>query len=156
MRITFEFNEREIKMNVSYCKQCGRFFMSYTTYELYRNRYGVILGNLQLESNSDGKADRGDMVLAEASPLKLCGYSVNQTDGYTTLQRQYIISSIISRGIMTKGEVIRYLEYFININGRRSGNELALSKWKSDLEFTLQFDASNQDVVRIGRVTGVR
>ena len=150
------FNEREIKMNVSYCKQCGRFFMSYTTYELYRNRYGVILGNLQLESNSDGKADRGDMVLAEASPLKLCGYSVNQTDGYTTLQRQYIISSIISRGIMTKGEVIRYLEYFININGRRSGNELALSKWKSDLEFTLQFDASNQDVVRIGRVTGVR
>ena len=150
------FNDREIKMNVSYCKQCGRFFMSYTTYELYRNRYGVILGNLQLESNAEPKADRGEMVLAEASPLKLCGYSVNQTDGYTTLQRQYIISSIISRGIMTKGEVIRYLEYFININGRRSGNELALSKWKSDLEFTLQFDASNQEVVRIGKVTGVR
>ena len=57
---------------------------------------------------------------------------------------------------MTKGEVIRYLEYFININGKRSGNELALSKWKADLEFTLQFDASNQEIVRIGKVTGVK
>ena len=150
------FDDREIRMNVSYCKHCGRFFMSYTTYELYRNRYGVILGNLQLESNSDTKSDRGDMVLADASPLKLCGYSVNQTDGYTTIQRQYIISSIISRGIMSKSEVIRYLEYFININGRRIGNEIALSKWKADLEFTLQFDASKQEIVRIKRVTGVR
>lgn len=96
------------------------------------------------------------MVLAEASPLKLCGYSVNQNDSYTALQRQYIISSIISRGIMTKGEVIRYLEYFININGKRSGNELALSKWKDDLEFTLQFDASSQESVRIRKIVGVK
>jgi hypothetical protein len=150
------FNDREIKMNVSYCKQCGRFFMSYTTYELYRNRYSVILGKLQLESNAEHKADHGDMLLAEASPLKLCGYSVNQTDGYTALQRRYIISSIISRGIMTKGEVIRYLEYFININGKRSGNGLALSKWKADLEFTLQFDGSKQEVVRIRKIIGMK
>ena len=116
----------------------------------------MILGNLQLESNTENKMDHGEMVLAEASPLKLCGYSVNQTDAYSTLQRQYIISSIISRGIMSKGEVIRYLEYFININGRRSGNELALSKWKSDLEFTLKFEASKQEVVRISKVAGVK
>ena len=53
---------------------------------------------------------------------------------------------------MSKGEVIRYLEYFININGRRTGNELALSKWKDDLAFTLQYDSKNQNEVYINRV----
>lgn len=145
------FDNREIKINVSYCRDCDRFFISYTTYELYRNRYGIMLGNLVLEGGKY-QGEFNDVVLAEASPLKLCGYTVNQSDAYTAEQRRYIISTIISRGIMSKGEVIRYLEYFININGRRTGNELALSKWKDDLAFTLQYDSKNQSEVHIDRV----
>ena len=145
------FDNREIKINVSYCRNCDRFFISYTTYELYRNRYGIMLGNLVLEGGKY-QGEFNDVVLAEASPLKLCGYTVNQSDGYTAEQRRYIIATIISRGIMSKGEVIRYLEYFININGRRTGNELALSKWKDDLAFTLQYDSKNQNEVYINRV----
>ena len=31
------FDNREIKINVSYCRNCDRFFISYTTYELYHS-----------------------------------------------------------------------------------------------------------------------
>ena len=95
-------------------------------------------------------------MLADASPLKLCGYSVNQQDAYTKETRQYIISRIIDQGIMSKSEIIRYLEYFININGRRKGNDLAVSKWRDDLNITLAYEIHNQDHYKIDEVKRYR
>ena len=130
-------------MTVNYCKDCKRFFINYVSYETYKHRYGVLIGNIVMED--EGKTVFGDVVLAEASPLKLCGYSVNQQDGYTSQMRQYIISKIIDRGIMSKSDVVRYLEYFISINGRQKRNQLAVSKWNEDLTFTLGYQAKKQE-----------
>jgi len=135
-------NESNIQLSVNYCYDCNRFFINYVSYEAYRNKYGFLIGNIVLED--DEKFAFGDTLLSEASPLKLCGYSVNQQDGYSKETRQYIIAKIISLGIMTKSDVIRYLEYFISMNGKRRGNEIAVMKWKEDLEFTLGFNFENQ------------
>lgn len=136
-------NDRQIEMTVNYCRNCKKFFINYISYVAYRNKYGILIGNIVLED--EGRNIFSDVVLAEASPLKLCGYSVNQQDGYSKETRWYIISKIIDRGIMSKSEVIKYLEYFISINGKKRGNQLALSKWKEDLKFTLDYDAQNQE-----------
>lgn len=135
--------EKNIELTVNYCKDCERFFINYVSYETYKHRYGVLIGNIVMED--EGKTVFGDVVLAEASPLKLCGYSVNQQDGYTSQMRQYIISKIIDRGIMSKSDIVRYLEYFISINGRQKRNQLALTKWKEDLNFTLAYQAKRQE-----------
>jgi hypothetical protein len=45
---------------------------------------------------------------------------------------------------MHKGEVIRYLSYFIRTNGAKAGNELALSKWREDLQFVQNYNAQIQ------------
>lgn len=133
-------NYAEIKLNVEYCEQCNRFYMSYTTYEHYRDVYGILLGNLRMYSTMDS----GGAFLASESPLKLCCYSVSQTDGLSDRERQYIISQVIDKNILQKREVIRYLEYFINMNGKKRGNEIALSKWKADLAFTLSYKSEFQ------------
>jgi TPR repeat protein len=133
-------NYAEIKLNVEYCEQCNRFYMSYTTYEHYRDIYGILLGNLRMYSSMDS----GGAFLASESPLKLCCYSVSQTDGLSDRERQYIISQVIDKNILQKREVIRYLEYFINMNGKKRGNEIALSKWKADLAFTLAYKSESQ------------
>lgn len=149
-------NDQTIELTVNYCKDCKRFFINYISYEAYRNKYGVLIGNIVLED--EDRNIFSDVVLAEASPLKLCGYSVNQQDGYSKETRWYIISKIIDRGIMSKSEVIRYLEYFININGRKKSNQLALSKWKEDLKFTLSYESSKQErhfISEIKRYPGV-
>lgn len=136
-------NESKIELNVNYCTECNLFFLNYESYKLYRNRYGMLLGNLRLEA--EGMTLFGDTYLAEASPLKLCGYSVNQQDGYSKSERQYIISKIIDNEIMQKTDVIKYLEYFINMNGKKTGNEIALHKWMEDLEFVLKYHSEHQN-----------
>ena len=132
--------DQPIKLAVNYCKDCNRFFINYTSYEVYKNKYGILIGNIVLEA--EGSNIFSDVMLAEESPLKLCGYSVNQQDGYSKETRWHIISKIIDRGIMSKSAVVRYLEYFIYINGKKKSNYLALSKWKEDLKFTLTYEAN--------------
>ena len=69
---------------------------------------------------------------------------MSQKDGYTSRERHYILARIIHDGIMDKGDVIRYLSYFIRKNGAKRGNELALSKWEEDLVFVQEYDKSTQ------------
>ena len=135
---------------LNYCRDCNKFFINYISYEEYRKKYGVLIGNVILEDES--KALTGDFSLAEASPLKLCGYSVNQQEGLSRETRHYIIQKIISLGVMTKSEVIHYLEYFITMNGKRRGNEIAVSKWKDDLAFTLYVNFENQSKFYITQI----
>lgn len=135
-------NDLDIKLNIEHCKKCGKFYMSYSVYERYREKYGMLLGKIKMDSAST--VGLQDIVLSELSPLKLCGYSVNQQDGYSKAERQYIISKVIEKGVLRKSEVVRYLEYFINRNGQKSSNALALKKWKEDLDFTLKFKISEQ------------
>ena len=135
-------NDSDIKLNVEHCKDCGKFYMSYSVYESYREKHGILLGKIKMDSSSATGIQ--DIVLSEFSPLRLCGYSVNQQDGYSRAERQYIISKVIEKGILRKSEVIRYLEHFINRNGQKLGNALALEKWKEDLDFTLRFRMTEQ------------
>ena len=136
----------EIELNVEYCTKCKKFILEYTLFEQYRSRYGVLVGNFRMVANGefDGKYD-----LAEESPLMLSGYNVSQRDGYNSRERHYILARIIHDGIMDKGEVIRYLSYFIRKNGAKRGNELALSKWEDDLAFVQEYDISTQPRVII-------
>lgn len=93
-----------------------------------------------------------DIVLSEFSPLKLCGYSVNQQDDYSQAERQYIIAKVIEKRILSKSEVVRYLEYFISRNGQKVNNSVALQKWKEDLDFVLQYKLPEQDKYKIKRI----
>ena len=143
-------NEYDISLNVEYCGACNKFYMSYSVYEHYREHYGILLGKIKMDSASTSGVD--DIILSEFSPLKLCGYSVNQQDDYSKAERQYIISKVIEKKILSKIEVIRYLEYFISRNGQKSNNSVALQKWKEDLDFVLQYKLSEQDKYKIKRI----
>ncbi len=143
-------NNSDIMLNVERCKECEKFYMSYSVYERYREKYGMILGKIKMDSVST--IGYQDIVLSEFSPLKLCGYSVNQQDGYSRTERQYIISKVIEKGILKKSEVVRYLEYFINRNGQKLSNVVALEKWKEDLDFTLKFKMSEQAEYQIEHI----
>ena len=93
--------------------------------------------------------------MAEESPLHLCGYNVNQQDNYSREERRFIISKIIDRGIMSKLEVINYLEYFISHNGQQSRNWLALAKWKEDLQFTRRYQREYDPVYGITAIRAI-
>ena len=111
------WDNKIIKLNINHCEDCNRSFMSRVEYETYKEKYGVLIGNLKF-------VDGGFNVplstsLAEISPLKLCGYNVNAISGYSDNERQYIISKILDEHIMSKSDVINYLTYFIGMNGKK-------------------------------------
>lgn len=143
-------SDNEIKMNVEYCTQCKKLILNYTSYQEYRNKYGVIIGNLRMVTNDlfDGAYD-----LAEESPLKLSGYNVGQQDDFDSQTRQFILASIIYDNIMTKGEVIQYLEFFLRQNGNRTTHWLACEKWREDLEFVQNYNINVQPRIA---VSGIR
>lgn len=141
--------DREIELDVEYCPVCKRYMLNYTSYEQYRERHGLLIAKLKMISSNDAG---GEFDMASESPLKLCGYNVSQAEGLSATTRQYLLAKIIHDGIMTKLDVIHYLEHFINMNGAKKENVLALEKWCDDLDFVHKYNKSTQPKVYITTV----
>lgn len=72
---------------------------------------------------------------SQESRLKKYGYSVGQNSHLSDRKRQELLKELITTGKVSKPYVISYLKHNIQINGRKSSNEFAVSKWKDDLNF---------------------
>lgn len=77
--------------------------------------------------------------LADESALHKLGYTVSQERGLSAKQRQQILEFAISSKMMSKRKVVSFLEYLIKTNGQKKNNEIALSKWKADLEYIRKY-----------------
>lgn len=141
--------DREIELDVEYCPICRRYMLNYTSYEQYRQRHGLLIAKLKMISNND---NGGEFEMATESPLKLCGYNVSQSEGLSAETRQFLLAKIIHDGIMSKLDVIHYLEHFINMNGAKKENALALEKWCSDLDFVHKYNITTQPSIYIQRI----
>lgn len=145
---------KDIELNVSYCCECKKFFISYSTYRHYREKYGPILGNIKMTQNGEYVWDSLD--LADESSLHLCGYNVSQKDNLSDIQRRTIITATIESGAMTKDDIIHLLNYFIDVNGAKKGNEIARSKWCSDLDFVLAYNTEKQKHFVVSKIVPYR
>ena len=76
--------------------------------------------------------------------LHLSGYNVNSVNALSSSQRKYILESMLYNNIMSKNEIIRYLAYFIRVNGAKKSNDIALKKWQEDLDFVQSIDLEKQ------------
>lgn len=141
--------DREVELDVEYCPICKRYMLNYTSYERYRERHGLLIGKLKMISSS---STGGEFEMASESPLKLCGYNVSLAEGLSATTRQFLLAKIIHGGIMSKLDVIHYLEHFINMNGAKKENVLALEKWCDDLDFVHKYDKNIQPKVYIEKI----
>ena len=119
------------------------------SYEQYREQCGLLIGKLKMISSDSA---RGEFIMASESPLKLCGYNVSQTGGLSDAARQFLLAKIIHDGVMSKLDVIHYLEHFINMNGAKKENMVALEKWCEDLDFVHKYNKSIQPKVCIEQI----
>lgn len=137
-------------LNVNLCQECHRFFISYDEYARYLERYKSLLTRIVLVNGNGSELFSGNF--AEASPLKLCGYSVSQSKGFSQQERENLLAEVIHNGIMSKPDVIQYLNWFIKMNGHKTGNSIAKEKWESDLAFVRSLDIKKQTTYTISNV----
>ena len=142
-------NDTVIKLNTNYCPQCKKHFLSYNEYLHYRKIYGVLLGNFKI---TNGSFDSPDYDMAEESPLHLCGYSVNQTENLTTNERHEILQYLIDSKILSKPEIISYLNFFIRRNGKRENMQEAVCRWNQDIEWVRDYQINRQRYYAISNI----
>jgi hypothetical protein len=142
-------SNNEITLNVEYCRDCHLFLLEYTLYLEYKKKYGTLIGNLRIISNTNNNSERS---LALESPLHLSGYNVNSINALSSSQRKYILECMLYNNIMSKNEIIRYLAYFIRVNGAKKRNNEALKKWQEDLDFVQSIDLDKQPQYYIDKI----
>ena len=138
-----------IKININYCPECKRCFISYDEYLNYKKIYGGLLGNIKITNGSyvSFEAD-----LAQESILSICGYSVNQTENLSPAIRQGILQYLIDSKVSNKPEIIDYLNFFIKRNGKKANMEEAVRRWNEDLKWVREYQMNRQRQFEISNV----
>lgn len=125
---------KQIKITAGYCSQCKIYFIMDSTYQNLKKK-GMVLCRVSDEKNYMKSGYINGMKLAQESLLMQYGYNVSQTEGLTDIGRQKILAVIIDNKIMSKSEIISYIDFFISQRSSNSRMEVAISKWEADREF---------------------
>ena len=94
-----------VPMTVLYSKKQEKYYLNASTYEDYRERYGLPF--LRLECIDQGVFS--DFNLRAESELKMYGYSVSKADGLTSAQRQSRLAQLMDSGLIPKSKIISHL-----------------------------------------------
>ena len=134
---------------IAYCKSCNVYYVLEDIY-LDLKKKGVIrceIMSYKKYRNPD-KPEQGS--LSSFSPLWKWGYTVSQIVGYSQIQRQGILEDIVDYQIMSKDEVISYLNFFMKLN--YNGSDIALSKWKEDRDYIARYKIGSSRRVKINKI----
>lgn len=132
MTVEFSFYGKADKQYIiQRCSHCKQFRISLLDLLQMFDDYGVPRGKIVYENDIAGDFSG----FADASVFYNMGYTVSQSVGLSTSDRQRILKCAIDSGRATKHEVIAFLKQRMNINGMKVGNELAFQKWKEDLAY---------------------
>ncbi len=127
-------NVRLITVSAGYCPNCKVFFIMESSYENLKKR-GIPICRVSDEKTYLKSNFTGSMTLAQESILMQYGYNVSQTEGLTGKRRHKILAVLIDKDIMSKSEIIGYLDFFIRQRQSSSKFKIAISKWENDREF---------------------
>lgn len=140
-----------MKVPVGYCSECKVYFILNTTYyQLIKN--GDILCKI-IDEKTYLKSDGLQRArLALQSVLMQYGYNVSQNDGLTDEHRQRILAFIIDNNILSKSEIISYLNFFISQKQKMDNMKWAIMKWNRDREFVEKYKNDEGIKVKIGAI----
>ncbi|SHH93329.1 hypothetical protein SAMN02745229_01216 [Butyrivibrio fibrisolvens DSM 3071] len=126
------------RISAGFCPVCNTYFIMNSTYEKLKN-LGIPCCRIIDSNTYEGNSVNGSLELSSESVLMQCGYTVNQSDGLTEKTRHKILAQMIDNGILSKSEIIGYLDFFISQRQYDSKYELAISKWELDADFVRDY-----------------
>lgn len=147
--------EYPVKLNVQHCIKCNRFFISLDEFIHYRDVYGggILLGSIRIDLSRD-TAGFGTRVWGKESPLHMCGYNVNQQQDLSNIERRKILKMIMDYKILSKGEIMEYLHFFIRQRANLSNMEEAIKRWDDDLNWLRDYGIISQNKYNLYGVKG--
>ncbi len=144
----YGINKEEIAINANYCKICRRLFISHLQFTQLKERYTWLIGDFQYV---DGRFETASSSFSDTSPLMLCGYNVRARN-LTQPQRQRILAAMMACHVLSKPQIIKYIEGFITLNGSKKSLQSAVAKWEADLEFVRGYRFSTQKNTHVTQI----
>lgn len=123
--------------NVYYSEEKDMYFINKSSYDAYREKYGLPFLRLIPGEYSEKNYD-----LRTESQLHIYGYSLEH--GNTKARRQEILAFLIDSGIMKKSQIQNHIEWLINTHRDSLHYENACEKWRDDLLFTNEYKIATQ------------
>lgn len=151
----------KIRIPAGYCPNCNTYFIMESTYQRIK-RSGIPICRTMDEKtyiqNNVGNGMSSYSSLAQESVLKQFGYSVSQVDDLPLKQRRLILAALVDNNVLTKNDVIGYLDYFINSRKNQKNADgskkysIAISRWEEDRDFIRNYKTGTFKEVRIQRI----
>ena len=152
-----------ITVPAGYCPDCNTYFIMDSVYQRIKHCGVPICRTMDEKAYTSGPSDEGDADspyanLAQESVLRQFGYTVNQAEDLPAVQRRNILAAIVDYEVLTKNDIISYLEYFIN-NSKNQRNKdgslrfaVALSRWREDKDWISSYKMGSFKEVAIKRI----
>ena len=124
-------------VRIWHCEDCNCYYILNETFQELKKK-GVILCRVmeyetyKLVPNNHNWYNSPFLTWSKISPLRLCGYCVNQNENLTDKQRQGILEEIVDNKILSTDRVMSYLSIFID---KIKAGESAKEKWKADYDY---------------------
>ena len=143
----------ETMIHAAYCRQCNLYFILESVYERLR-MLGIPACRVSDEKTYRAEyRDSKDMNLKAESLLMQYGYNVSQKEELPASIRQRILSQLVDHNIMTKNDILNYLNFFIAQNRRKKDLTIAIQKWTTDREFINGYRIGTFTQVKVGSIT---
>ncbi|WP_432630929.1 hypothetical protein [Brotaphodocola sp.] len=130
----FKGQKKKVKIPAGYCPDCKIYFILESTYQELKSQ-GYILCRVSDEKTYKKSDYFNNAKLAQESILMQYGYNVSQTDDISEEKRRSILAILLDNNLLSKTEIIGYLDFFINQRIRQTNMKNAISKWKADRAF---------------------
>lgn len=133
---------KKVKIELSFCKHCGEYYIDSKSLEEYEKEYGILLC-MRVFSKEFDDLYKNNLFYGAPSVLTLYGYNARIT-GPESTERQHIIRYLIENGIAEKHEIKEILSNLIE--GREHRFPDAAVKWREDLIFTNNLDVGQKRI----------
>ena len=132
-----------------YCSDCNTYFIMESTFQNLKKKGTPLCRISDEKAYVKGSSNINGMKLASESLLMQYGYTVSQTEGLSMTRRHKILALIIDNKIMTKSEILSYLDFFISQKQSQHKYEKAIEKWNKDSDFVSEYKAGTYTTVGV-------
>lgn len=131
---------KTVKIPAGYCKSCNTYFIHSDTFLRLKSMGRIMCRVIDQHNYEKWNEDSPFGNMQSNSILREYGYTVSKQSPLTTTERQAILSEMVDNRIITKYEIISYLNLFISLRSGDSSMDDAISCWKRDIEFISQYN----------------
>lgn len=147
-------HEKEVRLPAGYCPKCKMYFILDKTYETIKKN-GTPLCKVCDEKtylSGNGNTYVNGMQLAQQSILMQYGYNVSQQENLSDARRRKILSMLIDNHILTRNDIMNYLDFFVSQRKNIRTQQQAIRKWESDRDYISKYKSEKIPGVIVGTI----